>query len=342
MRCFGCLFGVLLLAIAFVVALFVPFAWVSTPSSNAASITVTINASSTASDVADELVAKKVLSVPWGYEIYQWFDASANRAKAGDYVVQPGMSYRTLAREFAVGPEREEVSVTIPEGLDIQGEGALLEKQGVNPKDFLKLVGTPPDLEPFDSTLKTEYPFLADIPPGNTLEGYLYPDTYRVWKDQLPDGLVDKQLQTFADRTEGFEAQAKAEGHPFNDVIILASIIEKEVTSSTDRKIVAGIFWKRLAMGMPLQSDATINYVTGDGNARATADELKTVSPFNSYTNAGLPPSPICNPSLDSIEAALNPTKTDDLYFLTDDKGNVYYAKTLDEQDANKVKAYGK
>ena len=123
--------------------------------------------------------------------------------------------------------------------------------------------------------------------------------------------------------------------------MILASIVEKEVAQPKDRPIVAGIFWNRLRDGMPLQSDATITYITKSGRTRSTLVDLASDSPFNTYRNTGLPPGPISNPGEDALDAALHPAVTPYRYFLTDAKGKIYFAQTLDEHILNRRRAFG-
>jgi UPF0755 protein len=162
-----------------------------------------------------------------------------------------------------------------------------------------------------------------------------------VWKDQLPQGLIKKQLDAFATRAFRLIEGAEKQGRTLNEVVTLASIVEKEVANPEDRKIVAGIFWNRLQSGMPLQSDATVNYVTHAGRTRPTIIDLAVESAYNTYAHRGLPPGPICNPGADALEAALNPAKTPYRYFLTDANGKTYFARTLEEHILNRKMAFG-
>lgn len=231
-----------------------------------------------------------------------------------------GWSVRTrlIAQNQPHVPPREEVSVTVIEGWTVRDIMDALQAKGIDvrPSDFLA------------ARFADDFPFLKTLPPETNLEGYLVPDTYRVWKDELPDGLIKKQLSLFPVTTT-------------RDQLILASIVEKEAKYEADRPIIAGIFMNRLKIGMALQSDATLNYVLRSGQARLTAKDLETNSPYNTYANRGLPPGPICNPGRSSLEAAIHPTKTSYFYFLTDSQGKAYYAKTLEEHVRNRLKAFG-
>ncbi len=331
LRIFGALLGLLCVAGLVTAIFFVPVAWLKTPDPNASSIRVEIPDHATADAVGMALLDKGVISSRLGYDVYAWFDGAANMPRSGEYDLKPGMSYRTIARMLALGPARDEASFTAIEGWTIQDIQTALANKGVDvrPSDFLA------------ERFADQYPFLKSLPPNTNLEGYLFPDTYRVWKDQLPDGLFMKQLDEFAKKTEGFAEEANAQGRDFRDVVILASIIEKEARNDEDRPIVAGIFLNRLKDGMRLQSDATLNYILKSGHDRLTTDELKNDSLYNSYQHDGLPPGPISNPGMASLEAALHPAKTDYRYFLTDPQGKTYYAKTLEEHQKNRAKAFG-
>ena len=131
------------------------------------------------------------------------------------------------------------------------------------------------------------------------------------------------------------------QGKTVHEIITIASIVEREVAGEADRKIVAGIFLRRLREGMPLQSDATVNYVTKGGRARPTYTDLEADSPYNTYRNKGIPPGPISNPGDASIDAVLHPDDQGYRFFLTDDNGKAYYGKNFDEHKQNRRKVYG-
>ncbi len=170
-------------------------------------------------------------------------------------------------------------------------------------------------------------------------EGYLYPDTYYFGVVPSPEDVVTTMSANFERKISNATTAAAitAFDKPFSDVLNMASIVEREALTPTDRQIVAGILWKRLAMGMPLQVDATLYYITGRGSAELTTGDLANKSPYNTYTHKGLPPTPIGNPGLDAIMATLTPIKTDYLYFLSDTDGTMHYAATLNKQHANQA-----
>lgn len=253
--------------------------------------------------------------------------------------------YRGMMRRLnppAPAPVRVEREVRVIEGWDVDDQAEQLRVMNETWKtEWHDLVGKSGNKGTFDPFLRTEFTFLKALPLDRSLDGYLFPDTYRVWEDEMPESLVKKQLQTFEQRVyERFkDTKLPAPLKTFDEAIILASIVEKEVRSPEDRKLVAGLFLRRLREGMALQSDATLTYVTGSKRGRATSEELELNSLYNSYQHQGLPPSPIAHPALSAIEAVFTPTPSTYRYFLTDEQGNVFYGRTFEEHIRNRRKA---
>ncbi len=244
----------------------------------------------------------------------------------------------------------EEIAITLIEGWNVKDIAHYLDKQGiVKAEDFLKY-----QLE-FD---KSQYSFLQNVPKKYDLEGFLFPDTYRLFASIknndakiASEAVIKKLLDNFENKLpESAEAKAVKQGLSLYEAITLASIVEKEtgrnaatpeskVKLDEERKIVAGIFYNRLRTGMALESDATINYVTGKNLPSPTLEDLQINSAYNTYKYPGLPPGPIANPSLSSIEAVLNPIQTDYYYFLhKQPSGEPVYSKTFEEHVENKFK----
>ncbi len=331
--------SILLAGAMFGFLFFVKVAFVGNLQAGAA-IPFSVMAGDTIGSIADHLASQQVIRYPSLYRVYGWIDSRAKRPIIGSYELHAGMSFRSLARLLSEGPERKEATATIIEGWTVDQEAAYLsDEKGVSSTATVALIGRSVDHAPFDPHLRSEFSFLRDLPPERSLEGYLFPETYRAWQDELPGSLVQKQLdefkKRFGDATVGPDS---APLKTLDDVVVLASIIEKEVRDPKDRKIVAGIFLRRLKEGIGLQSDATLSYALGSG-ARATNVDLSSSSPYNTYKYRGLPPGPICNPSETAIDAVLHPTLTDYRYFLTDKNGNVLYAATLEEHIRNRQKA---
>ncbi len=303
---------------------------------------VPIEITSTApSDVASVLHEAGVIPGTLSFRGYLLFDRREGRMKPGGYEVQPGTPYRELVSQLLVGVPKTEVSVRIIEGWTVSDiEAELVQDFQVSSTAVRAAIGERANRAPFAESWRDEFAFLRDLPEQRSLEGYLFPNTYRVWKEQLPEGLIRKQLQTFQAQVAGLPLTEKSLPlKSLDEVIRLASIVEMEVPNHEDRRIVAGVFLTRLREGMPLQSDATVQYVTQSGRARSTAQDLRTASAFNTYTQRGLPPAPIANPSLSSIQAVLDPDVRGFRYFLTDEQGKVYYGKTFEDHIANRRKA---
>jgi UPF0755 protein len=282
-----------------------------------------------------------LIASPAGYRIYTAL-ARMSGAKQGSYELHPGLRYSDIAHLLARGQERAEREIRVIEGWDIRNQADQLTK--LNPvwsTGFLALVGQPGGEAPFDPKWRTEFPFLQKLPLARSLDGYLFPDTYRVWEDEMPESLIRKQLKTFDQKVyQSFkEASLPAPLKSFDEAVILASIVEKEVQTKEDRAIVAGLFLRRLREGMALQSDATLTYITGSKRGRATPAELRLETAYNSYQNTGLPPGPISHPGLSALEAVFHPTSSTYRYFLTDKNNKVLYASTFDEHIRNKIRA---
>jgi len=159
------------------------------------------------------------------------------------------------------------------------------------------------------------------------LEGKLFPDTYFFAPEAGVDEIIFELHQNWQDQITRLRPMILFSGKSLNDILIMASLIEREAREETDRRLISGILWKRLAIGMPLQVDATFEYYTNYNTYTITKAELKKDSPYNTYLNKGLPPTPIANPGLDAILAALQPKKSNYLYYLTGRDGKMYYAE---------------
>ena len=163
------------------------------------------------------------------------------------------------------------------------------------------------------------------------LEGKLYPDTYLIPKTFTAEQLVDLMLKTFNEKTRSIQTKLESYSLKFSDILILASILEREANSPESMRIVSDILQRRLKEGMALQTDASVEYILNKPLKELTAEDLKIDSPYNTYTNRGLPPTPIGNPGLIAITAVIEPTPNNFVYYITDKDGNFHYAKTYQE-----------
>lgn len=234
------------------------------------------------------------------------------------------------ARQLAA--VRVENKVTVIEGWRLKDIASDLAKEGiVTEEEFRSAV----DIENW----RDQYDFLTD-PKIKSLEGFLYPDTYNFFDDATASDIIKRLLDEFDNKvTLEMRSDLKAQKHTLYEALTLASILEREISNKSahdeERNIVADIFWSRIKIGMGLQSDATVNYITGKTTTRPSLKDLEIDSPYNTYKYRGLPPSPINNPSLASIRSVIYPTANDYLYFLTDADGKAYFAKTYDGHLAN-------
>lgn len=250
----------------------------------------------------------------------------------GTYVFEAGTSVDDIVAQLVKGPNSTKGRLTVAEGLTVAKTADVVDAAlGIPADEFIAQAKA--------SNYVDDYPFLAEAA-DDSLEGFLWGATYDfTGKDVTADSVIRAMLDQYQqvsdtiDWESGEAALKSTYGVDFDDydVLIVASIIEREAVNETDRPLVSSVFYNRLRDGMPLQSDATMGYVTG---GEVTADDLKTESPYNTYLNKGLPPTPICTPSKECIEAALNPASTGYYYFLIIENGsysNHTFSETYDQ-----------
>lgn len=167
-------------------------------------------------------------------------------------------------------------------------------------------------------------------------EGYLFPDTYYFFSTVSPIEVIQTMKNNFNTKIELFQSSIESSNKTLKDIIIMASIVEKEAQGDEDRNVISGILWKRIHIGMPLQVDATFLYLLGKTSEQLTISDLKTDSLYNTYRHKGLPPGPISNPGINSIKASLYPEDSPYLYYLHDRYGTIHYAENFEEHKANK------
>lgn len=211
--------------------------------------------------------------------------------------------------------------ITIPEGFNLDQIAHLLEQKGFSDKaSFLE--------QARDRSLMAR----LDLS-GDTLEGYLYPDTYRFRRNITAGRIIDVMVKRFRDIVTPLEVRIKDSGMTLKQVITLASIVEKETGSPEERPMIARVFLNRLKKNMRLESDPTVIYGISNFNGNLTKRDLKTKTPYNTYTIRGLPPGPIANPGLAAISAVLNPAEGNYFYFVSKNNGTHYFSETLKEHN---------
>lgn len=252
---------------------------------------------------------------------------------AGEYELSGSMTIPEIALIVTSGTTvSRDIRVTFPEGFTMRQMAERLTKLGLPGDDFLVLTEKPlPEW-------RKKYVFLADMPAGATLEGFLFPDTYRFAPEATGTTIVTTLLDTFGRKYEGLAPRVKQSGKSFFSLLTMASIIEEEGRTADERAMISDVFWKRIAIGQALQSDATVNYVHGTTRLQPTFDDINADSPYNTYKYPGLPPGPISNPSLNSLEAAITPKSNPYYYFLVSFKtGETVYATTFEEHVRNRT-----
>ncbi|MCR1933570.1 endolytic transglycosylase MltG [Clostridium tepidum] len=243
----------------------------------------------------------------------------------GEYVFSSNLNAYDLLLNLKKGIyDNRPIKVTIPEGYNIDEIGNKLEKQGIIKKeDFIKSVKQYkiPSFIKVDNNRK--YP----------LEGYLFPDTYEFFKGMSGDKIIDKMLDRFKYVIKEIEKEnnLKIKDNDIDELINMASVIEKEAEKNDERGKVASVFYNRIDKKMKMESCATVLYALGYHKDKLYYKDLKIKSPYNTYLNTGLPIGPICSPGKNSIKAALNPEKTDYLYFVSKNDGTHYFTKDYKE-----------
>ena len=239
--------------------------------------------------------------------------SGSNGVLAGGYLFNHKQNLVEVARRLAHGDHQLlSIRVTFPEGLAVRELAALCAKSLplCNEKDYITL-GTP-------------------------LEGFLFPDTYFFLQSADAKEVITTMQSTFKEKTDPLNKEVRSFGKSLHDVVTMASILEKEAQNFENRQNVASILWKRIAVGMLLQVDSTLDYALGKNTYELTTKDLATTSPYNTYKYKGLPPTPIANPGLESIKAALSAKPTKYLFYLTSRGGSFYYATTYEEHLTNK------
>ncbi len=254
---------------------------------------------------------------------------------------------REEAKKKAIKP-REEVNVTIIPGWTMRQVATDWVNKGFfkSEDEVYKLLGKPAykygglgNAAPEISVKFPEASILKEKEKNASYEGFIFPDTYRVYKDAKPEDLLQKIFDNLEQKiTPEMRMEISKQNKTFFEILTMASIVEKEAPDASSMAKVADIFWRRLNMNWALQSCATVNYITGKTTPAVSLDDTKIDSLYNTYKYRGLPPGPIANPSLTAIKAVIYPEKNDYWYFLSDDEGNIYYSKTLEQHNAYKAR----
>lgn len=262
--------------------------------------------------------------------------AAAN-LQAGVHDLSPSMTMPEIVAALQEGAEEAGLlKVTVNEGLTVdQIAEVVADSTSYSAEDFLNLMSN----QEFLAQLVQQYPILTDSYNNPNvryvLEGYLFPATYDVAQGETLESLVTQMVDKTNEVLSKYQADIDASSYSLQDIMSIASLVEKEGQTTEDRKLIAGVFYNRLEQGMPIQSDISVLYALGTHKEMVTYDDLEVDSPYNLYTNAGLPPGPMNSPSEDAIAAALEPTDNDYLYFYANLKtGEVFYTDNYEQHQA--------
>ncbi|HEY5541554.1 MAG TPA: endolytic transglycosylase MltG [Coriobacteriia bacterium] len=243
------------------------------------------------------------------------FELRAKLAKSalrsGTYMLSTGMPYDLVLKALAAGPQVVFYDVPIPEGFTAKQVAArFAARAGVSGDEMMSLVTSGA------AQFEAKHPYLAGAP-GGSLEGYLFPATYRIKKGTKPAAIIEMMLDKFDSASAGLDlTYAKSKNLTLTDVVTIASILERETKLPREFPTVASVIYNRLHAHMRLQLDSTVFYIAPEGTAKLTAADLSIPSPYNTYRHAGLPAGPICNPGIEAIRAAARPSQTPYLYYV--------------------------
>jgi len=264
--------------------------------------------------VSNDLKSKGLIKDPIVFFLLTKKLGLDTKVQAGDFRLNPSMSAYEVAQNLTHGTL--DIWVTVPEGNRTAEIADILEK-----------------------SIPTYKPTWRTTLAAN--EGYLFPDTYLIPRDATVDQIIALMKNNFNNKYAALKSQ-QTSNYTQNEIVTIASLVEREAKFASDRPLVASVIENRLSLGMALQIDATVQYILGYQQSEKSwwkktlgSDDLKINSPYNTYVNPGLPPTPIANPGSAAIAAALNPTKTDYLYYVSDSKGHLYFAKTIQEHNQN-------
>jgi UPF0755 protein len=297
---------------------------------SASTIPVDIPAGASLRDISNVLAENKIISNRTLFRLSA--RSHASDFKAGEHTLQGNMSYNQIIAALLRVPIVEGVKVVIPEGFEIRQIAARLEANGLaNAQEFMRIA----DSSRFD---EERYPFLRGITRReHRLEGYLFPATYTIMPGATEHDIISLMLDTFnRNFTQSHYDQAQAMGMTVDEVITLASIVEREAAGDIDRAKVASVFHNRLnSRSFPyLQSCATVQFVLKERRPILLFEDLRIQSPYNTYANPGLPIGPIASPGMASINATLNPAATSYFFFVVNVNGTHTFSRTLEEHNA--------
>lgn len=317
----------------------------TTPSTDHTEVGYTLPSGRSAADVGKDLQKLGIIKSGQQFEFLVGLMGVQSKLGSGDYLLKKNSSALAVVNDITVRKPVPVLKVTFPEGIRVEEMAVIAEKAGFGPRDEFMAAVARAQLPPG---------FAESHPAGAGLEGYLFPDTYIMRVGATPDELIAYMLETLQQRfTPELRTAAQSHGLNPHQALTLASIVEREAVIAKERPLIAGVFYNRLAAGDALGADPTVQYAvsllpgavekSGYWKKELTAEDLQIDSPYNTRKFPGLPPGPIANPGLASIEAVANPETTKMYYFVADAKaadGSHIFAETLAEHERN-IAQYG-
>ncbi len=315
----------------------------STPAGDDPSAVVfTIEPGESVAQIAARLQSEGLVRDAQLFRLYLRYSKLDSGVEAGQFTLKKTLTIPQIAQALQSGKRDDELTLTVPEGRRLEEVAALVAQQTpISATVFLALAR---DAQPWAA----QYPFLADLPPGASLEGYLFPDTYRLPKDVAASDVVARMLANFDRRiTPAMRDKLTSQKHSLFQAVTLASIVEREAVIAQERPVIASVYLNRLKTGMALDADPTVQYAMASAKKQApwwpqlTQEDYRAVkSPYNTYLNPDLPPGPIANPGLSSLQAAIEPAQTDFFFFRASCSrdGTHLFSKTLEEHAAKECK----
>jgi UPF0755 protein len=289
------------------------------------------------SAIASNLKQENIIKEDYFFVFYGRVTGKGTSLKPGNYKLSSSMSVKEIVEKMVRGGSERFVII---EGWNLRDIATALKEAGYieEKENFYAVTGKPPfyDGENIQEhkarNMENKFDFLTDIPQDLSLEGFLFPDTYSISPGTAIEDIIFSFLFNFEDKiTPEIETMIDKRGLSLFETVTIASLIEKEVVTYEDKRIVSGIIQKRLENEMRLQIDATISYLTGRRSVQIPITETRIDSPYNTYFYSGLPKGPISNPGIESIKAALDPEKTDYLFYLSKPTGETVFSRTHEE-----------
>lgn len=294
-------------------------------------VIIVIPENATGASIGEMLYEKGLVRGPDVVTIYARLNNVDQKLKPGRYILNRGQSVPEIVGVLVAGSQ-DRIKITVPEGYSLSQLEDMLARKGLVDRERFRVLISEKD--------RHKNQFIKNIPPGEGLEGYLFPDTYHIGGGTTDEEIVGMMLDRFEAEIKSLDYERKAleKNLTLHEAVTVASMIEGEAAVNEERQVIAGVIYNRLRMGMPLQIDATVKYALGGQPQKIYYKDLEVDSPYNTYRVSGLPPGPINSPGRASLLAALSPAKTGYLYYVAKPDGTHAFSSTLEEHNINRRK----